>query len=129
MKTSLGQYCINVTNLEKSVQFYENVLGLEVLSRTDVSPTIKEVILGNEAEGAHVQLAHHLDDAGPIEHGNALWKLYVNTDDCDGLYRRAIEAGAVSVMEPKKLDRWPVTIAFILDPDGYNIEMVQHDRS
>jgi lactoylglutathione lyase len=129
MKTSLGQYCINVTDLEKSVQFYENALGLKVQSRTDVSPTIKEVILGADDEGAHVQLAQHLDRAEPIDHGNAFWKLYVNTDDCEGLYRRAIEAGAVSVTEPRKLDRWPVTIAFILDPDGYNIELVQRDRN
>jgi len=31
-------------------------------------------------------------------------------------------------MEPKRLDRWPVTVAFIVDPDGYTIELLQHHR-
>ena len=43
--------------------------------------------------------------------GTAMWKLYVNTDDCKALYDTAIAAGCESVMEPTQLDRWPVTMA------------------
>jgi lactoylglutathione lyase len=57
--------------------------------------------------------------------GSAFWKLYVNTEDIDSTYRRSLEAGATAISDPQDLDRWPVTIAFLEDPDGYQIELVQ----
>ena len=60
--------------------------------------------------------------------GTAMWKLYVYTDDCQGLYDRAIAAGYQSVTPPVASDRWPVTLAFIADPDGYQVELVQRDE-
>ena len=60
-----------------------------------------------------------------IDHGFALWKIYMNVDDCAAVHQRAVDAGFESTMEPARLDRWPVIVAFILDPDGYSIELVQ----
>ncbi len=57
--------------------------------------------------------------------GTSMWKLYVHTDDAVALHGCAVEAGYQSVMEPTVLDRWPVTIAFMADPDGYQVELVQ----
>ena len=54
------------------------------------------------------------------------WKFYISTDDCAGLYKRCIEAGAESMVEPKRLDAWPVTAAFVKDPDGYQVELLEH---
>jgi lactoylglutathione lyase len=126
MKTSLDQYCINVTDLERSVHFYETVLGFEVTHRIEVPDVgVSEVVLAG-ANGHRIQLARHHDQQGPIDHGNALWKLYLDTDDCEGLYRRCIDAGIESVSEPQRLDRWPVTAAFVKDPDGYLVEILQH---
>ena len=125
MKSKLGQYCINVSDLEGSANFYVEALGLEILHRTDVSETCKEIIVGDPQEGARLQLAHHTDRKGPIDQGNAFWKLYIDTDDCNGLYERAVGAGARPEMAPKKLEKWPVTIAFLKDPDGYLIELVE----
>ena len=58
--------------------------------------------------------------------GTAMWKLYVDTDDCQAVYDKAIAAGCESVSAPQQLDRWPVTVAFIKDLDGYLIELVQN---
>lgn len=124
MKTSLDQYCINVSDLERSVAFYENVIGLEVTHRIEI-PNVSEVVLAG-ADGNRIQLAWHHDHEGPIDHGNAFWKLYINTDDCAGLYQRAIDAGTESISPPERLDRWPVTAAFIRDPDGYQVEILEH---
>ena len=124
MKTSLDQYCINVSNLERSLAFYEEVIGLEVTHRIEI-PNVSEVVLAG-ADGNRIQLAWHHDHEGPIDHGNAFWKLYLNTDDCEGLYKRAIDAGCESISPPERLDRWPVTAAFISDPDGYQVEILQH---
>ena len=123
MRTSLDQYCINVTDLERSVRFYEQTLGLTVTHRIEI-PNVSEVVLAG-ASGNRVQLARHHDRAGPIEHGSALWKLYLDTDDCAGLYQRAIAGGAEAVSGPQHLEQWNVTVAFFKDPDGYLFEVVQ----
>ena len=41
--------------------------------------------------------------------GTAMWKLYVYTDDCEGLYDQAVGAGYRSVTEPVRLERWPTS--------------------
>ena len=125
MENSLGQYCINVSDLERSVAFWENVVGIPVSSRTDI-PGVREVVLQAEIGGSRIQLAQHDDNDGPIDMWTAVWKLYVDTDDCQALYDKAIAAGCESVSAPQQLDRWPVTMAYIKDPDGYLIEFVQN---
>jgi lactoylglutathione lyase len=124
MATTVGQYCINVTDLERSERFYEDIIGLKVQSRTQI-PNVNEVVLAADVGGGRLQLAQWLDRSGPIDHGTALWKIYMNVDDCVAVHRRAVEAGFTSTMEPQRLDRWPVTVGFILDPDGYSIELIQ----
>ena len=119
----LGQYCINVTDLDTTVAFYET-LGLTCTSRTDIAGA-KEAILEHPDKGGKVQLAQQDDQAGPITMGTALWKLYVNTDDIAGTYAAALAGGHASVMEPTRMERWPVTIGFVADPDGYQVELVE----
>ena len=119
----LGQYCINVTDLETSVAFYET-LGLTCTSRTAIAGA-DEAILEQPDKGGKVQLARHHDQDGPIRMGTALWKLYVNTDDIAATHRAAVDAGAPSMMAPTRMDRWPVTVGFVADPDGYEVELVE----
>jgi len=119
----LGQYCINVTDLEAAVAFWET-LGLTCTSRTDIAGA-KEAILEHPDKGGKVQLAQQDDQDGPIVMGDALWKLYVNTDDVVAVHQAAVDAGHRSTMAPTRLDRWPVTIGFVEDPDGYSVELVQ----
>jgi hypothetical protein len=59
---------------------------------------------------------------------NARFKLRktLNTDDCQALYDKAIAAGAESVTPRGRLDRWPVTMAYIKDYDGYLVELVEY---
>ena len=92
MATRLGQYCINVSNLEKATDFYENAIGLKVTNRIE-EEKFREVILGTE-DGARLQLAFHKEGSGPIVPGNAFWKHYVYTDDCKAVYESAVAAGA-----------------------------------
>ncbi len=125
MTQSLGQYCINVSDLDRAVEFWESVIGIPVQSRTEI-PNVKEVVLQAEIGGSRIQLAQHLDRTGPIDMGSAMWKIYVDTDDCQALYDKAVAAGCESASPPRRLDRWPVTVAFIRDPDGYLVELLQN---
>jgi lactoylglutathione lyase len=123
MHISLDQYCINISDLARSERFYTEALGLSVTHRIEI-PGVSEVVLAGTS-GNRIQLAWHHDHSGPIQHGNGLWKLYLNTDDCAGLYARAVAAGAEAVSEPQHLTQWNVSVAFIRDPDGYLFEIVQ----
>ena len=127
MKTTLGQYCINVSNMERAVAFYEDAIGLEITNRIE-EEGFREVILGTN-DGARIQLAYHFGKDDPIDHGTSFWKHYVYTDDCKGLYARAIAGGGSSVIEPMELERWNCTIAMVADPDGYQLEIIQNDES
>jgi lactoylglutathione lyase len=118
----LGQYCLNVTSLDAAVAFYE-LLGLTCTSRTDIGHAL-EAIVEAPGQGSKLQLAQQADRDGPLRMGS-MWKLYVNTDDCEGLHAKVVAAGHPSLVPPMRLDRWPVTIAFVGDPDGYQVELVQ----
>jgi lactoylglutathione lyase len=124
MATTVGQYCIYVADIERSERFYTEIIGLKVQTRTEI-PDVHEIVLAADQGGGRLQLAERYNGGRPVDHGFALWKIYMNVDDCVAVHRRAVDAGYTSTMEPQRLDRWPVTIAFILDPDGYSIELVQ----
>jgi len=123
MKTTVDQYCINVTDLERSIDFYEKTLGLKVTHRIE-EKDFREAVLSGET-GGRIQLAWQRNQEGPIVHGNGFWKLYLQSDDCKALYQRAIDAGAESVTEPVQLEEWPVIAAFVKDPDGYLVEILE----
>ena len=125
MPQIIGQFCITVTDLERSVAFWEDVIGIPVQSRTEI-PGVLEAVLQAPQGGSRMQLAQFLDREGPVDMGTAMWKLYVNTDDCRAVYDRAITAGCESVSEPQRLDRWPVTVAFVKDLDGYLLELIEY---
>lgn len=121
----LGQYCINVSDIDKAIEFWVDVCELELQHRTEI-PGVLEAVIQSPHGGSRLQLAQHLDHEGPIDMGSAMWKIYINTSDCERVYARAMAAGCESVQEPTTLDRWPVTIAFVKDFDGYLIEFVEH---
>ena len=127
MATTVGQYCIYVSDIERSIRFYTEVVGLELQGRTEIDD-VHEAHLAAAEGGGRLQLAERYEGGQPIDHGFALWKIYMNVDDCAATHDRAVEAGATSTMAPQRLDRWPVTVAFVDDPDGYSIELLQrHD--
>jgi lactoylglutathione lyase len=127
MASRVGQYCIYVADIERSERFYTEVIGLKVQSRTEIED-VHEVVLAADEGGGRLQLAERYNNGQPIDHGFALWKTYMIVDDAADVYAKAMAWGCESVMEPTQLERWPVTVAFILDPDGYTVELLQHHQ-
>ncbi len=123
MQVSIGNVAINVSDLERSEHFYAEVLGLDVLARID-APEVAEVIVGRKGEGSQLMLARHSEPAAPGP-GGGFWKVFVQTDDAPGLFRRAVDSGAEPVMEPVHRPQWNVTIAMVRDPDGHLVELGQ----
>lgn len=124
MANRVGQFCISVSDLERSTAFYRDVLGLLEQQRISI-PGAEEVILGTNDSDGKIQLAQREDVSGPIDHGNALWKLYLYCDDIETVCRGVENFGCEVVSAPQRLEAWSVIVAFITDPDGYSIEVVQ----
>ena len=125
MTQILGQFCINVADIDRAIEFWEGVCELELQHRTEI-PVAYEAVLQSPHGGSRLQLAQQKDQDGPVDMGTAMWKIYINTSDCQAVYDRAVAAGCESVTPPQKLDRWPVTVAFVKDFDGYLVEFVEH---
>ena len=109
MGNSLGQYCLNVSDLERSVTFYTEVLGLELHSRTQI-PGTNEAVVWGRGQGSALQLAEHDEKTAPIDQSpegikkvGALWKLYLSTDDVQGLHAKAVAAGVDADSESQVL--------------------------
>jgi lactoylglutathione lyase len=124
MPSSVGQYCIYVSDIEASERFYTEIIGLKVQSRTEIDD-VHEIVLAADDGGGRLQLAERYNAGQPIDHGFALWKIYMNVDDAMATHDKAVAAGFTSTMVPQRLERWPVIVGFINDPDGYSIELVQ----
>jgi lactoylglutathione lyase len=125
MATTVGQFCIYVQDLERSVRFYSDIIGLKVQSRTEIDD-VHEAVLAADQGGGRLQLAERYNGGQPIDHGFALWKHYMIVDDAMATHQKAVDAGYTSTMVPERLERWPVIVGFILDPDGYSIELLQY---
>ncbi|MEI2705665.1 MAG: VOC family protein [Ilumatobacteraceae bacterium] len=125
MASRVGQYCIYVSDLERSVEFYTALIGLKEQSRTDI-PGVNECVVAADHGGGRLQLAYRHDDIKPVDHGNALWKIYMIVDDADAVHDAVVAAGYESTMKPERLERWPVKVGFVVDPDGYLVELVEY---
>ena len=128
MATTVGQYCIYVLDIERSIRFYTELIGLKLQGRTEIDD-VHEAHLAADAGGGRLQLAERYRGGQAIEHGFALWKIYMNVDNCAVIHDRIVEAGFESTMAPTRLDRWPVTVAFVNDPDGYSVELIQRHEA
>ena len=125
MPQIVGQICINVSDIEESIHFWTEILGIPLQGRTEI-PGVLEAVVPAPEGGSRIQLAQHLENTDPIDMGSAMWKLYINTSDVKALHAKCLEYGCEEVMAPTDLDRWPVTVSFVKDRDGYLIELIEN---
>src|SRR5690242_11632935 len=123
MTSSIGNVAIYVADLERSVRFYTEVIGLTVLSTIE-TPDVREVIVGAPQDGSQLMLAKPTGDPMPVN-PSGIWKVFVDTGDLDGVLARARAAGVQPAGERIFLERFNLELAFLSDPDGYLIEIGQ----
>jgi lactoylglutathione lyase len=118
---------LRVGDLERSIQFYRDVLGMKLFSRRDYPAgkfTLAFVGYGENPDHAEIELTHNWDVTG-YELGTAYGHVAIGVDDiykvCDGI--RA--AGGKITREPGPMKAGTTVIAFVEDPDGYKIELIE----
>ena len=119
---------IRVRDLEQSLAFYTGPLGMSLLRRQDYPEgrfTLAFIGYGEENDHTVIELTHNWDQETPYEIGSGFGHLALGVADihatCDAL--RA--AGVTITREPGPMKHGSTVIAFIRDPDGYAVELIE----
>ncbi len=118
---------LRVSDLEKSVKFYTEHMAMKELRRRDVPDgkyTLVFVGYGHEPEHAVVELTYNYG-VDKYEIGTAFGHLAIGMPDVYGVCAKLKEAGAKVTREPGPVQFGTTVIAFVEDPDGYKIELIQ----
>ena len=118
---------LRVGDLERSLAFYTEVLGMRLLRRNDYPEgkfTLAFVGYGEEKDGAVLELTYNWD-VDSYEIGNAYGHIAIAVADayaaCEEIKRR----GGNVVREAGPMKGGSTVIAFVQDPDGYKVELIQ----
>ncbi|NKD84759.1 lactoylglutathione lyase [Haematospirillum jordaniae] len=119
---------IRVLNLEASVDFYTRHLGMQMLRRRDYPEgrfTLVFVGYGEENDHTVLELTHNWDQADPYEIGTGFGHLALGVQDIYATCESLRAEGVRITREPGPMKHGKTLIAFIEDPDGYKIELIQ----
>jgi lactoylglutathione lyase len=117
---------LHVADLDRSVDFYTNVLGLHEVARYEFEGVTEVLVgFGNQQEGPSIVLVDRAGHPRPIDQGNGLDRVMLMLDDVRGACDRLRAYGCEVVREPDETTEFPVVIAIARDPDGYGLELLE----
>ncbi|MBX5453706.1 MAG: lactoylglutathione lyase [Acidobacteriia bacterium] len=119
---------LRVKNLEKSVDFYTRLLGMRELRRREVPEgkyTLSFVGYGPEETHTVLELTYNWGKDDGYELGTAFGHLAIGVPDVAATCEALRKEGVKIVREPGPVKFGTTIIAFIEDPDGYKIELIQ----
>jgi lactoylglutathione lyase len=118
---------LRVGDLERSLRFYTEVLGMHLLRRRDYPEgrfTLAFVGYGEERDHTVIELTHNWDtDAYAI--GSGYGHIAIGVDDIHATCAAIAGAGGRITREPGPMKHGTTVIAFLEDPDGYKVELIQ----
>jgi lactoylglutathione lyase len=118
---------LRVGNLEESLKFYIDVLGMKLLRRKDYPDgkfTLAFVGYGDESDHTVIELTYNWG-VEKYELGNAYGHIALGVDDIYGTCEEIRNRGGKVVREPGPMKHGSTVIAFVEDPDGYKVELIQ----
>lgn len=118
---------LRVGNLQKSLQFYTEVLGMQLLRQTDYPEgrfTLAFVGYGSEDSHTVLELTHNWD-TGSYELGNGYGHIALGVADAYAACDKIKSLGGKVVREAGPMQHGKTVIAFVEDPDGYKVELIQ----
>ena len=119
---------IRVRDLDRSIDFYTRLLGMQVLRRKDYPGgkfTLAFVGYGDEADNAVIELTYNWDQKEPYELGTGFGHLAIGVPDIYAACERLEQEGVSIPRPPGPMKHGGSVIAFIEDPDGYKIELIE----
>ena len=117
---------LRVGDLERSIHFYTDILGMQLLRQKaypDGKFTLAFVGYGDEKNNSVIELTHNWD-TDSYDIGNAFGHLAIEVDDVYQATDKIREQGGKIIREAGPMNAGDTIIAFVEDPDGYQIELL-----
>ena len=118
---------LRVGDLDRSLAFYQEVLGMKLLRKSDYPEgkfTLAFVGYGDEIDHTVLELTHNWDTSS-YDLGNAYGHIAIEVEDAYAACDAARAKGGNVVREAGPMKHGTTAIAFVEDPDGYKIEFIQ----
>ncbi|KKA44028.1 MULTISPECIES: lactoylglutathione lyase [Salinivibrio] len=119
---------IRVGDLDRAIKFYTEVMGMRLL-RTNENEQYKYSLAfvgySDESEGAVIELTYNWGES-EYDHGNAFGHIAIGVDDVYATCDQIRQAGGNITREPGPVKGGSTEIAFVTDPDGYKLELIQN---
>ena len=129
-KFQLMHTMVRVKDLEASLDFYTRLLGMSLLRKMDFHDgrfTLAFVGYGPEDTHAVIELTHNWDPEDYYDLGTGYGLVALGVRDIHGICRDLEAAGARIPRPPGPMKHGTTHIAFVEDPDGYKIELIDLD--
>lgn len=117
---------LRVSDLNESLDFYTNVLGMKLLRQQDYPAgefTLAFVGFGDESETAVLELTYNWGEH-QYDLGDGYGHIAIEVDDVYAAAERIRAKGGKILREPGPMNAGDTIIAFVADPDGYPIELI-----
>ncbi|KKD01340.1 lactoylglutathione lyase [Photobacterium halotolerans] len=118
---------LRVGDLDRSIAFYTDIMGMKLLRKSDNKAyqyTLAFVGYSDESEGAVIELTYNWGTS-EYEMGNAYGHIAIGVEDIYATCEAIQAAGGNVTREPGPVKGGTTHIAFVRDPDGYQIELIQ----
>ncbi len=119
---------IRVRDLDKSLDFYTRLLGMKLTRRMDFPEgefTLAFVGYGDEADNTVIELTHNWGQEEDYDLGTGFGHLAIGVPDIYGTCKQLESEGVRIPRPPGPMKHGGSVIAFIEDPDGYKIELIE----
>jgi lactoylglutathione lyase len=118
---------LRVANLQRSIDFYTKVMGMQLLRTTDRPEqqySLAFVGYGNNPEHAEIELTYNYG-VEQYELGTAYGHIAIGVPDAYTACEKIRAGGGAVTREPGPVKGGSTVIAFVTDPDGYKIELIE----
>lgn len=129
-KFQLMHTMVRVKDLDRSLDFYTRLLGMTLLRKMDFPEgrfSLAFVGYGPEETHAVIELTYNWDQKGPYDLGTGYGHIALGVRDIHGICAELEKAGANIPRKPGPMKHGTTHIAFVEDPDGYRIELIDLD--
>lgn len=121
---------LRVSELQKSIKFYTQIMGMKLLRQcdnTEYKYTLAFVGYGEESSHTVIELTYNWDKEG-YDQGDAFGHLAIEVDDIYLICEKIDQQGGDVFRKPGPVLGGDTIIAFVRDPDGYSIELIEKSK-
>ena len=128
LKARMLHTMLRVKDLDKSINFYTKILGMSLLRKKKFESgrfTLAFVGYGSEETDAVLELTFNWDETSGYDLGRGYGHIALGVSDIYSTCEQLRDAGAKIIREPGPMKHGSTIIAFIEDPDGYQLELIE----